>query len=56
MKNKYTNLMVLLLGSLAALPFTSHAFDSGSDGSYGAIILTNNTTTPLTNTLALPPN
>jgi len=46
--------MALLLASLATIPITSFAFDAGSDGSYGVINFTNNSTTPLTNTLALP--
>jgi hypothetical protein len=56
MNNIKTKLIALLLGSLAVSPITSLAFDSGSDGSYGAIMLTNATTTPITNTLALPPD
>ena len=54
MKNNRAKITALLLGSLAAIPVTSGAFTSGSDGSYGIINFTNISTTPLTNTLTLP--
>jgi hypothetical protein len=56
MKIIHQKIAALLFGGLAAIPLTGFAFNSGSDGSFGAINFTNNSTTPLTNTLALPPD
>ena len=48
--------MALLIASLATIPITSFAFDTGSDGSYGPITMSNTASMPLTNTLVLPAN
>ena len=56
MKNKKAKVIALLLGSLATNPISSFAFDTGSDGSYGPITMSNTASMPLTNTLVLPAN
>ena len=46
--------MATLLSSVALTPFTSQAFDVGTNVTYGALIVTNASVTPLTTNLAMP--